>query len=541
MTLKNFRLCQTGLFLAAAGAAVWFLRPAILFSIAMFQDTTEEMSYGWFIPAGTAYMLWNRREKLLHSRGKPSWAAWSLIILSILLFFTGARGGQDRLTQMAIVGLTVAIPWAAFGWRMAQWMILPAAYLIFAIPMGFLDTLTFHMRLFSTVLSSVVLNGCGFDVVRVGTALHSGPGSVHAFQFGVADPCSGIRSIIAIMAVTAIFGEITLNRTWKKWVLFFCSVPLAVIGNLVRLVTTAMAGSFWGQDKGIAWHDQAGFLVYLVVLLLVFALSDALRRAGPKTEKAPFTPVIPALPRFPFLSLGIIAAIPVALVAASAQIARIPPVTYETDSFMAQTLPAAVLNYTASTPFFCQNENCLFGTDSEPAEKTCPHCGAAVSADSPAELRALPKDTRIEKAIYRAPGEPSFSISAVMSGKSRLSIHRPEMCLPGQGYVLTPARVLRIDLGGGRSLKVNAMRAERAGYPPVGFVYWFFNSRGEAATHWERIFTDIWWRTVNNEINRWCMVTLRSDMTFESAAEIEKLQTFLRAWYPQVCLREKTE
>lgn len=538
MTLKNFRLWQTVLFFFAVASALWLLRPAIQFSVAMFQDPTEEMSYGWFIPAGTAYMIWLRRTKIMQSRGTPSLLAWVLIAFSLLLFFAGTRGGQDRLTQMAFVCLTLGIPWAAFGWRLARWLILPAAYLIFAIPMGFLDTLTFHMRLFSTVLSAFLLNGCGIEVIRVGTALHSLPDAIHPFQFGVADPCSGIRSIIAIMAVTAIFGEITQPRLWKKWVLFLSSIPLAVIGNLVRLVSTAMVGSFWGQDKGIAWHDQAGFLVYFVVLLLVFALSDALRRIGPNAEKTPFVPVTPELPRFPRLSLGMLAGLSAVLIAVSVKTAHLPPVTYETDSFMAKTLPATVLAYTAHTPFFCQNANCIFSTDSEPADKICPRCGAEMGVSNPAEAKILPSDTLLQKAIYRASGEPAFSISTVMSGKSRLSIHRPEMCLPGQGYVLTPARVLRIDLGNGRTLKVNAMRAERAGSPPVGFVYWFFNSRGEVATHWERIFTDVWWRTVNNQINRWCMVTVRSDMTFETEAEIEKLQIFLREWYPQVCLRE---
>src|SRR5436305_708994 len=79
----------------------------------------------------------------------------------------------------------------------------------------------------------------------------------------VADPCSGIRSLMALMALTSLYGYIAMDQSWKKWVLFLSSIPLAVVGNLARITTVALVAQGFGQDWAMKiYHDYSGYIVF---------------------------------------------------------------------------------------------------------------------------------------------------------------------------------------------------------------------------------------------------------------------------------------
>jgi hypothetical protein len=60
------------------------------------------------------------------------------------------------------------------------------------------------------------------------------------------------------------------------------------------------------------------------------------------------------------------------------------------------------------------------------------------------ERQALPPDTVILRKEYVGPGGDSTTVSVVLSGKEQKSIHRPQQCLPGQGYVIESSRTVSV-------------------------------------------------------------------------------------------------
>ena len=127
-----------------------------------------------------------------------------------------------------------------------------------------------------------------------------------------------------------------------------------------------------------------------------------------------------------------------------------------------------------------------------------------------AELTVLPADTRIEKRRYTAPDGNWYQVSVVIGGTSKSSIHRPELCLPAQGFLMTSPH--DIEVGGfvwrAITLDGGTMR------PSLGFAYTFFNQDGyRTASHTARIFRDVWDRSILNRIDRWAMVTLNTSCT----------------------------
>jgi hypothetical protein len=125
---------------------------------------------------------------------------------------------------------------------------------------------------------------------------------------------------------------------------------------------------------------------------------------------------------------------------------------------------------------------------------------------SEAELTVLPSDTRFIKRLYMADDGRWFQITVVIGGASKSSIHRPELCLPAQGYQMEHPRDF---VAGG--LDWHVLSLERRGAPALGFAYTFFNQTGyRTSSHVKRIFRDVWDRSVLNRIDRWIMITVNA-------------------------------
>jgi exosortase len=181
-----------------------------------------------------------------------------------------------RLLAVSLIVLIYGLILYLAGWPWAKELWFPCAFLLFMIPINFLDAvLAFPLRLFVAQVSSELLNLLGVGVYRIGTGIHSQMGRFSPLD--VADPCSGIRSLVALTALTALYGYITMDVAWKKWVLFMTSIPLAVLGNLARITTVALVAQGFGEDLAMKiYHDYSGYIVFSLAILCMIAIGAGL-------------------------------------------------------------------------------------------------------------------------------------------------------------------------------------------------------------------------------------------------------------------------
>lgn len=136
-----------------------------------------------------------------------------------------------------------------------------------------------------------------------------------------------------------------------------------------------------------------------------------------------------------------------------------------------------------------------------------------------AEQYTLPKDTLFDKRLYTAADGHWFLVSLVIGGRSKSSIHRPEMCLPTQGFQMMDPRTRSVD---GIDWRLVTLARKEA--LPLGFAYTFYNQEGfRTASHVRRIFQDVWDRSIRGRIDRWAMVTVNA-----STANDLRIMEFLR-------------
>jgi len=545
MTTNQFNQARWLCFaLAVAGLPVLFW-PAVQFSMSMFSDPHEDLSHGWLVPFVSGYIIWQMRAPLRARAAAPDGRGCLALLGCFLLFWLGSRGEQARLMQFGMIGCVMALPFAFWGAGVARLLVFPAAYLCFMIPTSFLDALTFKLRFLAAAMASGVLNGVGVAVQQVGTAMISTGGA--GFKLDVADPCSGMRSVFALAALTAAYAYFTQRTALRRWLLFACAVPLAVIGNIVRIVSIGIVAHLFGQEKAVGfYHDYSAYVVFAVAVLLMVQVGVWVGKIGrePRVKEEHFAVPSAGEGRW---RLGALLPCFLALVLLSACLGAVrlsSQPEMEPDNFIAADQPVQIGEFRGRTPWFCQNDQCLATFDADELVRAdtntppvCPRCGQPLARISLGEKNLLPADTRILKRNYSRGDGTMVDMTVVVSGKSRLSIHRPEMCLPGQGFQILSSQVRTLNLGHGKTLSVKIVKAARAGEGPIGFMYWFVNPRCETASHWVRIFSDVWDRSVHNRVNRWCMVTVFTTQSLDDPETLRNLESLLGEWYPRMLLR----
>lgn len=506
-----------------------WLQPAVEGVISDCGDLSQHMEFVWMVPVLSGLLLWLRRKRIAASLGAPEpWLACPLILLAAGLLFLGLRGGQTRFCQLAAVLLLLALPLACYGRKTLREIWFPILLLAFVMPVGFLDNFTVPLRRASVTVTAFLLNGLGVPVKQSGTAILSA-GST-PFQLDVADPCSGIRSLVALFVGTAAYGAVTLKSIWGRWVLFGASLPIAFLGNILRLLATALTCCMAGQAAGLILHDNALFFIAPVYAAAVFGLADWLRKKETSRPERTLTPesITPISRRVWAGWVCLAAGLPLFGLYARHQ----PPLIYESDAFLRpafSALPGMEMFY----PWFCQNRLCLWsGTfpATTPPPKVCPQCGGELQRITRAELDILPADTQNRKVTYRLENGDVFTVALVIAGRNRMSIHRPELCLPAQGFVMSERRVREI-LPGVPMACFSLTREQQSGRS--GFAYLFIHASGATVSNLQRVVGDAWERSIHNRIQRWAMLTVSSPQhDFQTPDGEAALRRFMRLFYP---------
>jgi exosortase len=250
-------------------------RSVFTWMIARWSDKVSfgaDYSHGYLIPFVSLGIIWYKREQFFSVPKQICMAGLYVIIAALLMHWVGAKMQQTRFSLISLILLLWGIPFYFFGWQVAKLLIFPCSYLIFCVPLNFLDALSFPLQQAATAIAYHMLNGIGIECERVGTQLIS-----PYFQLNVEAPCSGLRSLLAMTALTAVYAYFTQKTFIKKWLLFGLSIPIAVAGNIGRIISIALVSIVSGQKLGAGlYHDWSGYVLFTVAIRLMVATSKLL-------------------------------------------------------------------------------------------------------------------------------------------------------------------------------------------------------------------------------------------------------------------------
>lgn len=247
--------------------------------------------YGALIPFVVLGLFWLKRRELMALELRTWWPGLGLVVSGLMMHMLGYLVQQPRLSVIGmftgIYGLT-GLAWGP-GWMRASFF--PFFLFAFCVPLGSLaGFVTFPLRLLVTRLVEFVCHYLlAIDVIREGTILKDATGR---YQYEVAAACSGIRSLAATVALGVILGFVSFKSWWKRLAMVASAFPLAVVGNLLRMLAIVIAAEIGGQSAGNKVHDGGPFGVYSLLPYVpaffgLLWLEHLLRAKSPAAPGAP--------------------------------------------------------------------------------------------------------------------------------------------------------------------------------------------------------------------------------------------------------------
>jgi len=250
-------------------------------------DPSNDASHGKLIPWVVLVVLWFRRERLVKSVSGVWWPGLAAVGLALVLHVVGFVVQQPRLSMVAFFFGAWGLAGLVWGWETLKAAFFPFFIFGFCVPMGgtFALTLTLPLRQFAAKATMFITHDMlQMAVARSGTNLMDPTGHGY-FNCEVAAECSGIRSFMALLAISTIFSVLAMRVLWKRAVMIGLSVPIALICNVLRLVAIILAATaFRSQAAGNFVHEWFGYVTYMIgigILLL------AARWLGEKPSPSP--------------------------------------------------------------------------------------------------------------------------------------------------------------------------------------------------------------------------------------------------------------
>ena len=212
------------------------------------------------IPLITVFLVWYARNKLKVAPVSSSRWGWLFIGIGLFLFVAGARTLQARLALTSPPFLLFGVVLYVWGRHVARILLFPIAFLLFMVPLNFLTQATTKLQFIETGAASAICNFFGLAVYTIGTSISA---ANESFHFQIDEGCSGIRSLMAIAMLSAVYGHLSQDRLWKKLAIFAAALLFAIIGNTCRLVSIIVMARVFGQDlAGGPYHVISGYLSF---------------------------------------------------------------------------------------------------------------------------------------------------------------------------------------------------------------------------------------------------------------------------------------
>ena len=209
---------------------------------------------------------------------------------------------------------------------------------------------------------------------------------------------------------------------------------------------------------------------------------------------------------------------------------------------IASQLPQTVGDYEGADVFYCQDSGCKamnvqFTEQALSGTASCPVCGGEVDAVSRAEKKMLPKETQVFKRQYAKSGGEQVSVNVVISGRDRMSIHRPQNCLPGLGYRIGRTRTVPVQLASGRTLNLRVLDlefGEGMNLQTYAYAYWYTDGRRETCLQPVMILWTVWDRVVFNRATRWSYLSMMIRRAPGSDGYMQSISEFAARFHPLI-------
>lgn len=238
----------------------------------------EAGAHGPIVLATGIWLLW-RRLPAMTAAAQPGNLVLTLAaaVFSLLVFIVGRAYDLISLESAGVYGFGLAILHDRFGLKQMLKSWFPILYLglLLPVPGWMLDQFTAPLKLLVSSLAALVVSPLGVPLYQEGVTMVVG-----SYQLLVEDACSGLNSLIGLVAITTFYIYLLRNAGWRYSLFLVCLIiPVAIAANVLRIVILILLTYYFGDAVGQGFlHVTAGLFLFALSLLLMFLIDSIVSR-----------------------------------------------------------------------------------------------------------------------------------------------------------------------------------------------------------------------------------------------------------------------
>ncbi len=225
---------------------------------------SQTFAHGFAVLPISAWLIWRSRAELAACPQRPAALGVLLLAALALVWLVAAAASVPVLMQYSAMLMIAAGVVAVLGWRCAHVIAFPLAYLLLAVPFG--EVLIPPLMEFTARFTVGALQLSGVPVFREHHLF-----SIPSGNWSVVEACSGLRYLIASLALGALHAHLNFRATGRRIAFLAAAVLLPVLANGVRAYLIVMLGH-WSDMRLAVGVDHLiyGWVFFGLVSLLLF-------------------------------------------------------------------------------------------------------------------------------------------------------------------------------------------------------------------------------------------------------------------------------
>lgn len=236
----------------------------------------SDNSHAFLVPFIALFFVWQRKGEL-HSTPIDS-SAWggAIFAASLLVYVASYAGGTAFPARIAMVSSLFGLIWFCLGSGSIRILAFPIGFLLFMVPVPYslMSLVSMPLQLMATRISATLIGYCSIPVYREGNMLN-----FVQTKLEVAEACSGIRSITALTMLALLFCYLSGEGLWRKIILVAAAIPIALLGNIVRVTGTGVLAHFYGDRVARGFlHEFSGLAIFVFGFAMLFAVFSLTNR-----------------------------------------------------------------------------------------------------------------------------------------------------------------------------------------------------------------------------------------------------------------------
>jgi exosortase len=238
-------------------------------------ENDQEHCWGIFPVAVLLVLIRWREIAALPKKGANS-GLW-FVALGVFLFVVGVRCAEARYTVLALPPLVYGITRFLHGIEVSRVVLFPCIFLLFMMPVGGVVQGTVPLQVMTGKAIQILSSICGIPIVVDGSSISSPDGRFEPME--IAGGCSGIRSLMAMSTLAALYAYFTMRGPVRGLILFGCSLVFAVLGNFARVFSVVLFARFIDAKSATTlYHDYSGLVFFPVAVGAMVGMGSLLNR-----------------------------------------------------------------------------------------------------------------------------------------------------------------------------------------------------------------------------------------------------------------------